>query len=38
MKPPAIFQFADRHEKWTSHPLNSRCKDEGIVLSSEMDR
>ena len=38
MKPAAIFQLARRHKKWTGHSVNSRCKDEGIVLSSDMDR
>lgn len=38
MQPTAIFQFARRHKKWACHWLKPRLRDEGIVLTQEMNR
>ena len=38
MQPTAVFQFARRHKKWASHSLKLQLRDEGIVLSKEINR
>ena|ERR1700674_1103065 len=38
MKPAAIFQLARWHEERTGHSLKLLLRDEGIVLSQEMER
>jgi hypothetical protein len=38
MQPTAVFQLARRHKKWASHSLKLLLRDEGIVLSKEMNR
>jgi hypothetical protein len=38
MQPAAIFQFARRHKKWAGHWLKPLLRDEGIVLTQQMNR
>jgi hypothetical protein len=37
MKPAAILEFARRHKEWTGHSRRLLLRDEGIVLSEEID-